>query len=152
MRRQPCAEQVEKSIGFIMADVDHFKKINDSHGHVAGDQVLREVSRRLKQGLRDYDVLCRYGGEEFLIMLPHTGELESMDVAQRLRQSVISLPFTIEGVDLVVVTMSFGVATSNSVSGVRFRVMWRPEEIKVLPQTRRSASNPALRIKPGAAH
>ena len=115
MRRQPRAEQIEKSIGFVMADVDHFKKINDNHGHMAGDQVLREVSRRLKQGLRDYDVLCRYGGEEFLIMLPHTGELESMDVAQRLRQSVISLPFTIEGIDPVVVTMSFGVATSNSV-------------------------------------
>lgn len=128
MRLQPCAEQVEKSIGFIMADVDHFKKINDNHGHLAGDQVLREVSRRLKQGLRDYDVLCRYGGEEFLIMLPHTGELESLDVAQRLRQSVISLPFSIEGVDPVVVTMSFGVATSNSVSEPEQAVVARADQ------------------------
>jgi diguanylate cyclase (GGDEF)-like protein len=112
MRRQPRHEQIEKSIGFIMADIDHFKKINDNHGHLAGDQVLREVSRRLKQGLRDYDILCRYGGEEFLVMLPHTCERESMEVAERLRQSVISLPINLDGLEPIAVTVSFGVATS----------------------------------------
>lgn len=128
MRRQPRTEQTEKSIGFIMADVDYFKKINDSHGHVAGDQVLREVARRLKQGLRDYDVLCRYGGEEFLIMLPHTGEFEAMEVAQRLRQSVISLPVTIEDIGPIAVTMSFGVATSTALNEPEQAVIARADE------------------------
>lgn len=112
MRRQTSTESIKKSIGFIMADIDFFKKVNDTYGHVAGDQVLREVSRRLKEGLRDYDVLCRYGGEEFLIMLPHTGEQESMVVAERLRQSVISLPVNVDEIEPISVTVSFGVATS----------------------------------------
>ena len=112
MRRQTSSELITKSIGFIMADIDHFKKVNDSHGHVVGDQVLREVSHRLKAALRDYDVLCRYGGEEFLIMLPHTGEHEAMAVAQRLRQNVIRQPVTVADIDPIAVTVSFGVAIS----------------------------------------
>lgn len=113
MRRQIGSELIKKSIGFIMADIDHFKKVNDHYGHAAGDEVLREVSHRLKEGLRDYDVLCRYGGEEFLIMLPHTDEGDSLLVAERLRQSVISTPVTVEGTEPVAVTVSFGVATSH---------------------------------------
>lgn len=128
MRRQPRTEQTEKSIGFIMADIDFFKKINDNHGHGVGDQVLREVARRLKSGLRDYDVLCRYGGEEFLIMLPHTGEHEAMDVAQRLRQIVISQPVSADDIQPIAVTMSFGVATSTAVSEPEQAVIARADQ------------------------
>ena len=128
MRRQSQHEQVEKSVGFIMADIDYFKKINDGYGHTVGDQVLREVSHRLKQGLRDYDVLCRYGGEEFLIMLPHTGQQECMEVAQRLRQSVISLPVTIDGLEPIAVTLSFGVATSVGGSEPEQAVITRADQ------------------------
>ncbi len=128
MRRQSQHEQVEKSVGFIMADIDYFKKINDGYGHTVGDQVLREVSHRLKQGLRDYDVLCRYGGEEFLIMLPHTGQQECMEVAQRLRQSVISLPVTIDGLEPIAVTLSFGVATSVGGSESEQAVITRADQ------------------------
>ena len=113
MRRQNGIELIKESIGFIMADIDDFKKINDTHGHIAGDEVLREVARRLSAGLRDFDVLCRYGGEEFLIMLPHTDERDAMMVAERLRLSVVNRPVMIEGIGPVPVTVSFGVAASN---------------------------------------
>lgn len=113
MRRQNGIELIKESIGFIMADIDDFKKINDTYGHIAGDDVLREVARRLNEGLRDFDVLCRYGGEEFLIMLPHTNERDAMMVAERLRQGVVNRPVTLEGIGPVPVTVSFGVASSN---------------------------------------
>lgn len=139
MRRQPHAEQAEKSIGFVMADIDHFKKINDNYGHVVGDQVLRAVARRLKQGLRDYDVLCRYGGEEFLIMLPHTGALEAMEVAQRLRQGVIGLPITVDGIEPLAVTVSFGVATSIGGSEPEQAVITRADQ--ALYQAKKAGRN-----------
>lgn len=115
MRRHLAIDNVEKTIGFIMADIDHFKSVNDTYGHAVGDEVLREVSYRLKNGLRDYDVLCRYGGEEFLVMLPHTGTESAMMVAERLRQNIIKTPVTVtlDGLDPIQVTVSFGVATSK---------------------------------------
>lgn len=128
MRRQNSVELIKKSIGFVMADIDLFKKVNDTHGHSAGDEVLREVSHRLKDALRDYDVLCRYGGEEFLIMLPHTDEGDSMLVAERLRQAVISLPVMVEGIGPVPVTVSFGVATSQDGAEPEHAVIERADQ------------------------
>jgi diguanylate cyclase (GGDEF)-like protein len=128
MRRQNNIDPVKKSVGFIMADIDFFKKVNDTYGHIAGDEVLREISHRLKEGLRDYDVLCRYGGEEFLIMLPHTDERDSMLVAERLRQSIISIPVAVDGIGPVPVTVSFGVASSNDGSESEHAVIARADQ------------------------
>ncbi len=72
----------------IMADVDHFKEINDRHGHVVGDRVLRDMSRELRSSLRSYDSVGRYGGEEFLVILPDCDETALVKLAERLRSSI----------------------------------------------------------------
>jgi diguanylate cyclase (GGDEF)-like protein len=93
-----------------MADLDEFKRINDSHGHVAGDQVLVEVAQRMRRSLRSYDSLGRYGGEEFLIVLPSSGKTHALGSAERLRHVISDEPFRI-GRASMTVTMSLGVTT-----------------------------------------
>ncbi len=94
----------------LMADLDHFKRINDTHGHLAGDSVLREVVNRLLKDMRPYDSIGRYGGEEFLILCPGCGSDGGSGVAERLRTLLSQEPIvTSEGV--FPVTMSFGVAS-----------------------------------------
>ena len=75
-------------LAVILTDIDHFKQVNDVHGHLAGDEVLRIVSRRLQDNLRDIDILGRYGGEEFLIVLPDTGSEGARVLAERLRHVI----------------------------------------------------------------
>ena len=76
----------------LLADVDHFKRVNDVHGHVVGDEVLVEVARRFTQGVRVEDVVGRWGGEEFLVLLPHTGLDGAQALAERLRAAVAAAP------------------------------------------------------------
>ena len=92
----------------MMIDIDHFKKINDTHGHAAGDAVLQEVARRMKSGVREYDVLCRYGGEEFLVITPESGISQAISVAERLRMLVAKDPIGLEKGDALNVTVSGG--------------------------------------------
>lgn len=93
-----------------MADLDHFKALNDTHGHIVGDQVLRKVSSMLAEYLRPYDLVYRYGGEEFLLCLPNTHVQMAAQVLERLRVKIAEtpFPFAAEGGDLTV-TASFGV-------------------------------------------
>ncbi|GIE94688.1 hypothetical protein Ari01nite_21530 [Paractinoplanes rishiriensis] len=98
--RQPLA--------VIMADIDHFKRINDTWGHQAGDDVIRTVAARLRDGIRDGDVVCRYGGEEFAVVLPDAGDAAPI-VAERLRAAIAETPVdTVAGP--LPVTISVGVA------------------------------------------
>ena len=93
----------------MMADMDHFKRINDEHGHAAGDAVLVETARRLRTHLRPSDMAARIGGEEFLLLLPGTNEAEATAVANRLRQAFERTPFVIPGsAKLLTVTISIG--------------------------------------------
>lgn len=94
----------------IMLDLDHFKRVNDVHGHQAGDVVLRETSKRILQALRGHDLTGRYGGEEFLVVLPHTGIDDAREVSERLRHAISDTPIRAHDVDLTV-TASLGVAT-----------------------------------------
>ena len=101
-----------KLVGAIMADIDHFKRVNDNHGHLAGDVVLRAVADTMLLRMRPYDAVGRFGGEEFLIVLPGCDEENAAALAERLRLNVCSAPIeTPEGP--VAVTISLGVAVSS---------------------------------------
>ena len=93
-----------ESVGLALLDLDHFKRLNDTHGHQAGDEVLRRVGGILDEFSRGFDTPARYGGEEFAIVLPHTTPEEGMQVAERLRQAIVSADIEPS------VTVSIGVA------------------------------------------
>jgi len=103
-------QREHQPLSLILADLDGFKNVNDSYGHVAGDQVLIEVARRMRNCLRSYDAIGRYGGEEFLIVLPNSDESQALRLAERIRVAVCSEPFRFHHVDLTV-TVSQGVTT-----------------------------------------
>lgn len=96
-------------LALIMVDLDHFKRINDSYGHQAGDFVLREACRVWKEQLRDYDLLARYGGEEFAVLLPESDTEAALTVAGKLRQATDEHEFADRG-ERYAVTASFGVS------------------------------------------
>lgn len=107
------AAREEKCVAVIMADIDFFKKINDSHGHLAGDVVLRATAAKMHSLMRSYDFIGRYGGEEFLVILPDCSLEYAAAFAERLRLSVSSDSIdTPEG--RIPVSLSFGVAVSSS--------------------------------------
>lgn len=97
-------KRLKKNVSCIMADIDNFKAINDAYGHLVGDQVLKEISHRIRNTLRAYDILGRYGGEEFLIIMPETSLEDAGGLAERIRIRVKEEP-----VNNATVTLSFGV-------------------------------------------
>src|SRR5690606_18565565 len=98
-------------IACLMIDVDHFKKVNDRFGHLAGDEVLRGVARRIAKQVRSSDVAARYGGEEFVILLPGTDAQAASALAERIRAAVAAQPFELGGGrEPLPVTVSVGVA------------------------------------------
>jgi diguanylate cyclase (GGDEF)-like protein len=99
-----------RPLSLLMFDIDHFKQINDTHGHLTGDYVLKEMSRRLLGRIRKEELLARYGGEEFAAVLPETDHAGAMKFAEQIRQLVAAEPFEYEG-DRFKVTVSIGVAT-----------------------------------------
>ncbi len=103
------ARRDSKPVGIILADIDHFKEVNDSLGHLYGDEALREITRRLRSRLRGYDGLGRYGGEEFLLLLPGCDLEHAVQRGNELREFVASLPVVSAGVKRLI-TMSMGVA------------------------------------------
>lgn len=104
------AERAGQPVSLIMADLDHFKAVNDTHGHLAGDEVLRVFGALLKRNARGSDIYCRYGGEEFLLVLPGMAQGGAVERAERLRAEMAATPV---GYDkfLIPVGASFGVAT-----------------------------------------
>lgn len=104
------AKRQHRSLCAIMTDIDYFKKVNDTYGHATGDLVLKTVSREIKNQLRDYDVAGRYGGEEFVILLPFTKLEEAKMVAERLRKAVEAKKIETSDKKHINVTISLGVA------------------------------------------
>jgi len=99
-------------VALVMADLDHFKHINDTYGHSAGDAVLSEVTRRMTAAVRPYDTLGRFGGEEFLLVLPGFSEIRAAVLAERIRSRVAGTPLDIPG-GPVQCTLSLGVAATG---------------------------------------
>lgn len=98
----------------LLIDIDHFKGVNDTYGHLVGDQILREVAATLASGVRDGDVLGRFGGEEFVALLPATDADETARVAERLRRQVAGLVVSLPDGAAVTVTVSVGAAATRS--------------------------------------
>jgi diguanylate cyclase (GGDEF)-like protein len=110
-REMSRARREGSTVSVMLADIDHFKRINDEHGHAMGDKVLCELAVRMQAVLRDYDGVGRYGGEEFLVVLP--ADLDSArDVAERIRAAVAASPIA-DGDDSVWTSTSIGVAAST---------------------------------------
>jgi diguanylate cyclase (GGDEF)-like protein len=108
------AVRYDRAVAAIMLDIDHFKAVNDAHGHAVGDEVLREVAARCTASLRSVDLLGRYGGEEFVALLPETDWKGTRDAADRLRDSIGSTPIATQaGPVCVTVSVGFALCAEN---------------------------------------
>lgn len=103
------ARRTGETLALLIVDIDHFKRVNDNHGHLIGDQVLAGVATAVRSQLRDYDVVGRFGGEEFVVLLPRADVAEARRVAERLRGRVGRMAIPVEEA-LITVTISVGVA------------------------------------------
>ena len=112
IREVEAAIRYRRPLGLLIVDLDHFKRINDRHGHPVGDQVLAEVARRIRTSTRLPDIVARYGGEEFVLLLPGTDDAGAVVTAERIRRRVSRLPIVAGGQDAlrISVTCSVGVA------------------------------------------
>jgi diguanylate cyclase (GGDEF)-like protein len=116
--REALARELARSVraktpvSLIMADIDFFKRVNDTYGHAAGDETLRAVAQRLRGALRAGDMPARYGGEEFVVLLPVTEIEGARVVAERLRNAIAAAPVVLEDGTSLPVTASFGVAVT----------------------------------------
>ena len=102
----------QRPVGVILLDLDHFKSINDTYGHFAGDGVLKETAARLRMNIRPYDTIGRYGGEEFLVVLPHCDLEQATQQAERMRVKLNNKSMLVDGAELRV-SASFGVTVSD---------------------------------------
>jgi two-component system cell cycle response regulator len=109
------AKRYKSDLTLCMIDLDHFKRVNDNFGHAAGDMVLAEIGDMLKKSFRKSDILSRYGGEEFAIIMPHVREAEAREACERFRKKVASHDFDHNSLQ-VKVTVSMGLASYNAVA------------------------------------
>jgi diguanylate cyclase (GGDEF)-like protein len=110
-----AAKRYATGLGLLMCDIDHFKRINDGYGHPAGDRVLREVARRISSCMRKTDVAVRYGGEEFMLVLPGAGPESLPTIGEKIRQAISATPIDLgtDGVSLAL-TASVGIAAFHA--------------------------------------
>jgi len=111
------AARAGRPLAFVIMDIDYFKSVNDSHGHDIGDEVLREFAKRIGANVRGIDLACRYGGEEFVVVMPETDGSFAYAVAERLRKSIETTPFEISRAPgKLSLTISIGIASSEGAS------------------------------------
>lgn len=120
-QEQARAQRSGQPFSVILADLDKFKVVNDTWGHEAGDDVLRQAAARLKSALRQQDILCRWGGEEFLILLPETDAPGALNVAEKCRKQLQGCPIDINGITHTQ-TISLGVACFDGIESVELLV------------------------------
>jgi two-component system, cell cycle response regulator len=136
-----------KPLSTLVIDIDYFKAINDTHGHDAGDDVLRDFALRIKRSIRGIDLACRYGGEEFVIVMPETDMAVAAMVAERLRRRIAAEPFPIqEGASAIPVTISIGIAALRGDDDTAAALLKRADQ--ALYRAKRDGRN---RVVPDAA-
>jgi two-component system cell cycle response regulator len=136
-----------KPIAVLILDIDYFKAVNDSHGHDAGDDVLREFSLRIRKAIRNIDLACRYGGEEFVIVMPETDMAVATMVAERIRRRIATEPFAIQqGTRNLEVTISIGIAAISAPGDTAAAILKRADQ--ALYRAKRDGRN---RVVPDAA-
>lgn len=113
----------------VMCDVDHFKKVNDTHGHDVGDKALMHLAKLMQNQLRYSDVIARFGGEEFIICLPHASIVQGVQIADKLRLSIINHPLQLENGDILNLSASFGLAELRSVHSFEHAVKQADEAL-----------------------
>jgi two-component system cell cycle response regulator len=134
------AEQSGKPVAFLILDIDYFKAVNDTHGHDIGDEVLREFASRIAANVRGIDLACRYGGEEFVVVMPDTDMEFASAVAERLRRSVETTPFPISREPhRLNVTISIGIAGSERFGDTADKLLHRAD--KALYRAKREGRN-----------
>lgn len=106
------SERYQHDLSLIMIDLDHFKQVNDTYGHVAGDYVLKEIGRAIESSIRRTDISARLGGEELAVLLPETKQSDAYEVAERIRLKIMELEFEVEQ-GVFKVTASLGVTTQS---------------------------------------
>src|SRR6476646_5540415 len=136
-----------KPLALMMLDIDFFKSINDRYGHDAGDDVLREFAVRVRKSIRGIDLACRYGGEEFVIVMPETDMAVATMVAERLRRRIASEPFVIQqDARSLEVTISIGIAALSGADDNAATILKRADQ--ALYRAKRDGRN---RVVPDAA-
>jgi two-component system cell cycle response regulator len=116
-------------VSALLIDIDHFKKINDTFGHDVGDEVLREFALRLASNVRAIDLPCRYGGEEFVVIMPDTALADALRIAERIRNHVAGSPFKVaQGQEMLTVTISIGVSATAGESDSPEALLKRADE------------------------
>ena len=145
----------------LVLDIDYFKSINDTHGHDAGDDVLREFALRIRKSIRGIDLACRYGGEEFVVVMPETDMAVATMVAERLRRRIATEPFAIQqGARNLEVTISIGIAASRGKDDNAASVLKRADRRSIAPsataatawcRTRRKLTSPCGKSCPHKA-
>jgi two-component system, cell cycle response regulator len=136
-----------KPLSALVLDIDYFKSINDTHGHDAGDDVLRDFAMRIRRSIRGIDLACRFGGEEFVVIMPETDMAVATMVAERLRRRIAADPFTIQqGARNIPVTISIGIAALGGRDDDAARLLKRADQ--ALYRAKRDGRN---RVVPDAA-
>jgi diguanylate cyclase (GGDEF)-like protein len=138
------ADRYGTQVSLVLVDIDHFKRVNDTWGHEAGDAVLRQVARILQDGVRSVDICVRYGGEEIALLLAQTDSEHAVEVAERLRGRIAAQPLKHRGAEIAV-TASFGVATYPETVKVRDQLF--PASDKALYIAKHEGRN-RVRAKP----
>jgi diguanylate cyclase (GGDEF)-like protein len=140
------AQRTLQPVSLLVADIDHFKKFNDTFGHARGDEVLKTVARALLDGVRSQDIVCRYGGEEFALILPGMGGIEAHAVAEDLRRAVARE----RGPTGEPVTISVGVATSADAGVAEVTDLFHAAD-EALYQAKHAGRNRVVRAGAAAA-
>jgi len=134
-----CFERYGTPLSVILCDLDHFKRINDSFGHPAGDEVLQGFSKVIAQSVRTTDVACRYGGEEFVVIMPHTAPADALIVAERIRTALAGVTFPRHPEHRV--TVSIGIAGLSGLLPGMTKERWVEHADKALYAAKHSGRN-----------